>query len=203
MANNARQHVFFVDSEPKVQKLVGRTLEQVGFKVSCFSRASGCLEQLHSQLCNLLIINVKMTGVDGIELLKKVKLIKPLLPVLVIIRSGDVPMARMAFKAGVSDIIEKPLNRKSLLSTVESTVKWNDRTHSLENMLLTKTEMGILRLILDGKNNKEIANMLHRSMRTIEVHRSHIMRKLRVHNVVHLVERSIAKGLIELPISRY
>ena len=203
MANNAKKHIFFVEDEPKVRKPVGRILEQVGFKVSYFSRTSDCLEQLRSRLCDLLIIDVKTTGVNGIEPLQKAKLIIPSLPVLVIIRSGDLPMAVTALKTGASDIIEKPLNRKSLLSTVELTLKRESRTHSLENALLTKTEMGILRLILDGKSNKEIAHLLHRSVRTIEVHRSHIMRKLGVNNVVHLVEKSIAMRLIELPISRY
>ncbi len=203
MENNARQNVFLVEDEPKVRKSVGRILEQVGFKVSCFSRTSDCLEQLHSRMCDLLIIDMKTTGVNGVVSLNKARLIIPSLPVLVIIRSGDLQMAVTALKTGASDIIEKPLNRKSLMSAVESTLKVDNRTHPLENMLLTKTEMGILRLILDGKSNKEISHLLHRSVRTIEVHRSHIMRKLHVDNVVHLVEKSIAMRLIELPTNRY
>jgi two-component system response regulator NreC len=95
------------------------------------------------------------------------------------------------------------LNKESFLSVVELTLKGNARPQPLVNGVLTNTEMGILCLILDGKSNKEIAYLLHRSVRTIEVHRSHIMRKLGVDNVVHLVEKSIAMGLIELPMSRY
>lgn len=203
MVKNAKQHVFLVDNDPDVRKVVGRTLEQAGFKTSCFSRASDCLQQLRSRPCDLLITDVKLPEMDGIELLAKVKCLVPSLPVLVVTGYGDVPMAVAAFKAGASDFIEKPLNRKSFLSAVELTLKGENRTHPLENTLLTKTEMGILRLILDGKSNKEIAHLLHRSVRTIEVHRSHIMRKLGVDNVVHLVEKSIAIKLIELPISRY
>ena len=64
---------------------------------------------------------------------------------------------------------------------------------------LTKTEVEVLRLILDGKSNKETARLLHRSVRTVEDHRSHIMCKLGVDNLVDLVKRAAAKGLIKLP----
>ena len=67
--------------------------------------------------------------------------------------------------------------------------------------LLTRTETKVLRLILDGKSNKEIANLLHRSVRTVEVHRSHIMHKLGVDNLVDLVKRAAAMGLVDLPVN--
>jgi two-component system response regulator FixJ len=192
------KHVFFVDDEPGVLKVVGRTLEQVGFKVRRFSRASDCLEQLRSRPCDLLITDVKMAGMDGIELLKKVKFIIPSLPVLVITGYGDIPTAVAALKAGALDFVEKPLHRESFLSAVEFALKGNVRTHPLVDKALTKTEMRIFRLILDGRSNKEIAHMLHRSVRTIEVHRGHIMRKLGVDNIVDLVKQVAVVRLPEL-----
>jgi DNA-binding NarL/FixJ family response regulator len=68
---------------------------------------------------------------------------------------------------------------------------------------LTRTEMKVLRLILNGKSNKEIASFLHRSVRTIEVHRSHIMRKFDVDNLIDLIKKAAAMGLIHLPESTY
>lgn len=65
--------------------------------------------------------------------------------------------------------------------------------------LFTRTEMKVLCFILDGKSNKEIAYLLHRSVRTVEVHRSHIMRKFDVDNLVDLVKRAAAMGLVDLP----
>ena len=64
---------------------------------------------------------------------------------------------------------------------------------------MTESEMKVLKLIIDGKSNKEIAYVLHRSIRTIEVHRGHLMRKLGVDNVVDLVKRTAMMGLVELP----
>lgn len=198
MTNITKQHVFFVDDEPKIRKMVGRTLEQVGLKVSCFARAAECLKQLHSQTCDLLITDVKMPEMDGIELLTKVKHIIPSLPVLVITGYGDIKMAVKALKIGASNFIEKPLDRQSFLSAVESALKRNAKIHRIAGNVLTKTEMIILRLILDGKSTKEIARLRHRSVRTIEDHRSHIMHKLGVDNLVDLVKQTAVVRMVEL-----
>jgi len=202
VANFTGQHIFFVDDEPKVRKVVGRTLEQTGFKVSCFSHAADCLQQLRSRPCDLLITDVKMPGVDGIELLTKVKCIIPSLPVLVVTGYGDVPMAVAALKAGASDFIEKPLSRESFLSVVKFTLKGNTRPHPLVKKVLTKTEMGILRLILDGKSNKEIARFRNRSVRTIEDQQRRIRHKLGVDNSIDLVKQVALVRLPELLANR-
>ncbi len=198
MTNITKQHVFFVDDEPKVRKMVGRTLEQAGLKVSCFARAVECLKQLHSQTCDLLITDVKMPEMDGIELLTEVKRIIPSLPVLVITGYGDISMAVTALKAGASDFIVKPLDRQSFLLAVESLLKRNTLTHPLVNKVLTKTEMRVLFLILDGKSTKEIARLRCRSVRTIEFHRGSIMRKLDVDNLVDLVKKTTVVRPFEL-----
>lgn len=188
MTNITKQYVFFVDDERKVLKIVSSTLEQVGFKVSCFASAAECLKQLHSQKCDLLITDVKMPEMDGIELLTKVKRIIPSLPVLVITGYGDIQMAVKALKVGASDFIEKPLGRQSLLSAVESVLKRNTQTHPLVGKVLTKIEMRVLHLMLDGKSTKEIAGLLYRSARTIEYHRTHIMCKLGAKDLMDLVK---------------
>ena len=199
MTNSTKQHIFLVDDEPKVREVVGETLEEFGFEVSRFACAADCLEQLGSRACDLLISDVKMPDMNGMELLTEVKRFAPWLPVLLITGYGDVPMAVTAFKTGAVDFIEKPLDRQTLLSAVRSVLKWITPPDCLLGKALTRTEMRVLRLILDGKSNKEIAYLFHRAVRTIEVHRDHIMRKLGVDNVVNLVKRAAAMGLVELP----
>ena len=199
MKNNTKQHIFFVDDEPKIREVVGETLEEFGFEVSCFACAADCLEQLHSRMCDLLITDVKMPDTDGIELLTEAQRLAPWLPVLLVTGYGDVPMVTTAFKAGAVDFIEKPLDRQTLLSAVESILKRINPSDRLLGKALTRTEMRVLRLILDGKSNKEIACLLRRAIRTIEWHRSHIMRKLSVNNAVDLVKRATVMGLVELP----
>jgi len=82
------------------------------------------------------------------------------------------------------------------------TVRRINSAEPLPGKALTKTEIKVLRFILDGNSNKETARLLHRSVRTVEDHRSHIMHKLGVDNLVDLVKQSAAMGLLELPTSR-
>lgn len=189
MADRATRQVFFVDDEPEVCGAVGRTLTQRGLMVTCFPRAQECLARLGSSPCDLLITDVKMPDMDGIELLIKVKAILPSLPVLIVTGYGDVPMAVGALKAGAADFLEKPLDRQSLVSVVEGLLKRATLVPADLRRALTKTETSVLRLILTGKNNKEIAMLRHRSVRTIEDHRRRIMAKLGAHNLVDLIKR--------------
>ncbi|MHC4109983.1 MAG: response regulator transcription factor [Planctomycetota bacterium] len=196
MTSIAKQHIFFVDDEPKVRKVVDRTLEQIGLTVSCFACAADCLEQLSSQKCDLLITDVKMPEMDGIELLSEAKRMIPLLSVIVITGYGDIPMVVRAMKAGASDFIEKPLSRRSLLLAVESVLKRNAWNAPLLGKLLTPTERIILRYVLDGKSNKDIASVRHRAVSTIEDHRHNIFKKIGVTNLGALFKWAAKMRLI-------
>ena len=199
MPNTPKQRIFFVDDEPKIRELVGETLKKAGFRVSCFAGATDCLEQLRTDKCDLLITDVKLPGISGIELLAEAKRFFPSLSVVVITGYGDIPMAVRAMKAGAADFIEKPLEKYALLSAVKYALKPITSTDSLLRKGLTRAEMRVLRLILDGKSNKEAARMLKRSQATIEVHRKHIMHKLGVHNIVDLVKKATSMELTDPP----
>jgi two-component system response regulator FixJ len=189
------QYVFFVDDEPAVCRSVSQTLQRCGYAVSYFTDADRCLQQLQTQGCDLLITDVKMPGMDGIELVRRAKCIVPWLPILVITGYGDIPTAVRAVKAGAVDFIEKPLQKQSFLETVQAIIKQQDLKNFLKGRPLSKKELAVLRLILQGSSNKEIAQILHRSIRTVEDHRRNIMRKLDVESVVDLVKRAAAMGL--------
>jgi two-component system response regulator FixJ len=196
VAGVSKQRIFFVDDEPKVRELVEQTLERAGFNVRCFAAADDCLEKLRVSNCDLLVTDVRLPEMSGIELLTEVKQFIPSLPVLIVTGYGDVPMAVRAMKAGATDFIEKPLKSQILLSAVEFALKQIKPAEVLLKKKLTRAEIKVLNLILDGKTNKETAQLLHRSISTIEVHRKHIMRKLGVNNIVDLVKRAAAMGLI-------
>jgi FixJ family two-component response regulator len=198
MANNIEKHIFFLDDEPTVRKVVKETLENSHFKVSCFGNPFECLAQLRSKRCDLLITDLRMPEKDGIELLTDVQHLAPWVPVLMITGYGDIPTAVKAVKAGAADFIEKPLDKKNFVSMIKSILKKNVSTHPDLGNSLTRTETKILQLVINGMSNKEIAVLLHRSTRTIEVHRSHIMRKLGVDNLVDLVKRVSTMGLVDL-----
>jgi two-component system response regulator FixJ len=198
MADYTERCIFFVDDEPSLRRAIRKTLEYLGPKVNCFASAADCLERLRCKKCDLLITDVKMPDMDGIELLTETKRIAPWMPVLIITGYADVPMAVRALKAGALDFIEKPLNRESFLSAVEFALQRSTSPDRLLGKALTRVELRTLQLILDGRSNREIAQMFHRSLRTIEVHRSRLMRKVGAGNVVSLVRRAAALGLAEL-----
>lgn len=193
------QCVFVVDDEPKVREVIRETLEKSGVRVTCFDGAVKCLGQLRHGKCDLLITDLKMPQMDGVELLTKARVIAPWLPVLMITGYGDIPTAVKAVKAGVVDFVEKPLVKKSFVRQVKSLLQESARLNSRVGIPLTWGETRVLKFVVDGKSNKEIANFLHRSVRTVEVHRSRVMEKLGVENLIDLVKRAAIMGLVDLP----
>lgn len=183
-----------------MRKVVAKTLAKLGVEVMCFARAADCLEEIGSpQMCDLLITDVKMPEMDGIALLTEARRIAPWLPVLVITGYGDVPLAVKAMRIGAADFIEKPLHKETFLRKVESLLRQNALRDPCKGRPLSMAELKVLKLILSGKSNKEIAQLLGRSVRTVEDHRNHIMIKLDAHNVIELVERANQMGLTESP----
>lgn len=194
-----RQHIFFVDDEPKIWRSVCRTLEQLGTKVSCFERAADCLEQLHKRACDLLITDVKMPEMSGLELLAEVKRIFPELPVLVITGYGDIPMAVRAIKEGASNFIEKPFDRQSFLAAAESALKHKAAAEAQALKLLSRAELQVLYLVLRGKTSKKIAVLRKRKLRTVQDQRASIYKKLKVKNLAELFRWAVKAGLIKPP----
>jgi two-component system response regulator FixJ len=176
MDNNSL-HIFFVDDELKVRQVVAETLEQLSAGITCFPCASDCIEQLGSQKCDLLITDLRLPEIDGIELLRRARLIAPWVPVLIVTGYGDIPTAVEAIKNGAADFIEKPLDKKSFVRKVKSLLPENGN-HKHLGEPLTQSEQRVLKLVLASKSNKEMANLLNRSSRTIEVHRARVMCKL-------------------------
>ncbi len=199
MLKKDNKHIFFVDDEPKLRQVIKETLEQLNLEVSCFSSGAECLERLGSCICDLLITDVKMPEMDGIELMIQTKRIAPWIPVLVITGYGDIPMAVKAVKAGAVDFIEKPLEKETFLLKVKSILKEHTSAHPPRGKPLTKNETGVLKLIIEGKSNREIAQLLHRSIRTVEVHRSRVMQKLGADNLVDLIKTAVTMGLVDMP----
>ena len=195
MKNNFTTRVFVVDDDPCIRDAIALNLKDACYDCSCFESAEECLAQLYHQKCDLLITDIKMSGMSGIELLTEAKRIAPWLPVLIMSGYGDIAVAVKAVKAGAVDFIEKPLKWDRFFAIVQLIVKQNYFSNSQKGNPLTNTEMIVLRLIINDKSNKEIARILHRSVRTVEVHRSHIMQKLDVGSVVELVKQAAAMGL--------
>lgn len=194
--SNDRQQIFFVGEELKCRWVITETLEQLDAEITCFPCASDCLEQLGFQRCDLLITDLEIPEMDGMELLTHAKVVAPWVPVLIISYNGDIPLAVEAIKLGAADFIEKPLDKRSFVEKVRSLLKGNGNHKHLDKPL-TQSEQRVLQLILGGNSNKEIASLLSRSKRTVETHRSNIMNKLGADNLVDLFKQALAMGLVD------
>ncbi len=204
MKDSPVARIFVVDDDECIRAAVCAILRRAKYDCACFADVASCLDELKNQNrdlaegCDVLITDVKMPGKDGMDLLQEVRATFPWIPVVMMTAYGSIPMSVQAVKIGAFDFIEKPVDEARLLSLVESALLKEAELHDpLVGKPLTRTERIVLCLILEGISNKRIAYILERSERTIEVHRSRIMRKLGVDNLVDLVKKSTAMGWTE------
>jgi two-component system, LuxR family, response regulator FixJ len=204
MNDSAVARVFVVDDDECIRAAVCATLKRARYDCTCFPDVAGCLEELRSQShdlaegCDLLITDVKMPGKGGLDLLEEIRTTFPWIPVIMMTAYGSIPMSVQAVKTGAFDFIEKPVDGTKLVGIVEAALLKKAELHDpLIGKPLTRKERIVLCLILEGISNKRIAYILERSERTIEVHRSRVMRKLGVDNLVDLVKKSTAMGWTE------
>ena len=187
--------VFFLASDPQLRNSVSRSLSQIS---NCYTRrfrnATLCLNRIIKEDCSLLIIDISNPEINGFGLLKKVKMIRPQVDVILVTSKGDMPTAVEAIKAGATDYIVNP-DETNFLSTVKSILKTSQPEFDSDLMLLSKTERMVLRHVGEGKTNKEIAQTMERSVRTIENHRHRLMNKLKVRNAIELMKKAINMGL--------
>jgi len=196
MKTSTSKCVCFVDDEADVRDAVEMTLSTQGYAVRSFAGGQECLAHLEQQACDLLITDIRMPNMDGMTLLSLVRQSRPKLPVILVTGVGDIPMAVRAMKMGAADFLEKPLRRDELLCKVQMMTTQDPSQIKPAPIIyrgiftdLTDSEWEVMRMILQGKTSKEIADLQGRSVRTVEVHRAHIMKKYHADNIADLLNR--------------
>jgi len=188
--------VFVVDDDPKICEALQWLLESVNLKVKTFGSAIDFLKQYNSSQQGCLIIDVRMPGMSGLELLDQLKLQKNHIPVIVITGHGDIPMAVRAMKAGAMDFISKPFNDQHLLDQIQkalnqkmpSSVPILDERIRKRFASLTPREHEVMLLVVAGKLNKQIAHELGLALSTVELHRSRVMQKMETKTLADLIK---------------
>ena len=167
-------------------------LVHAGLKVHVFGDSTRCLEALPCKetRCNLVIMSLRLLPIGGLELIRKIRAMRPSVPIIVLTSSGSATLAVEALKLGVYDFIEKPVASECLMASVQNALAECPGEHFPVKSLLSKTEYEVLMHVLDGKSTKDIAAIRHRSIRTIEDQRSAIMNKLKADNLIDLVKRA-------------
>ena len=193
--------VFIVEDDPSVRDSLGLLLGMEGLHVTLFADAESFLKAYRSDWCGCLLIDIRMPGMDGLTLQKKLLETGCKIPVIVMTGHGNVESSRAAFRARAVDFLEKPIDHAKLMNAIDEAfalqaAAQNKKQRSTESELLlaklTSREKEVMELIVAGLHNKEIAEKLAISIRTVEVHKARIITKLGVEGVSGLVRLSLA-----------
>ena len=189
--------VYVVDDDEGVRDSLQWLLEGKDYRVRCYDSAETFLSRYDAREVACLIIDIRMNGMTGLELQDKLVERKSPLPIVFITGHGDVPMAVTTMKKGAMDFIQKPFQEAELVSLVERMLTQargafteHQQSASRDALLakLTSREAQVLERIVAGRLNKQIADDLGISIKTVEAHRANIMEKLNANTVADLLK---------------
>ncbi|WP_296595412.1 response regulator FixJ [Phenylobacterium sp.] len=195
--------MFVVDDDDAARDSLLMLLKSDGLTARGFASAHDFLATFDPAARGCIITDLRMPGMDGIELIRALKGVGCILPVIVITGHADVSRAVDAMKAGAIDFIEKPFESDVILKGVRHCLEENDaavdgaaaRTRVLRRLeSLTPRERQVLDLIVDGASNKVIAATLTISPRTVEIYRANVMSKMRAESLSDLIRSTITAG---------
>ena len=188
--------VHIVDDDEAVRSSLKFLMRSQGFEVECYPSAQDFLNRVDVSVPGCVLLDVRMPGMTGLELLEE--LVQRQMPVPVILMTGqaDVPMAVRALKSGAYDFIEKPFDNRALLLRIREALIQGGDVHERHKeretinerlQRLTRREQEVMDMLVSGKPNKVIAADLGISTRTVEIHRAKIMEKLQARSLSDVV----------------
>ena len=192
--------VFIVDDDPSVRDALGLLLGVHDYRLAVFADADSFLRALKPHWHGCLLLDIRMPGMDGLSLQKKLLELGCDLPVVIMTGHGDVDSAREAFRAMAVDFLEKPLDGARLLAAIAEAFERQRQAadaaasrSQIQRRLdgLTPREREVMARVVAGLHNREIAAELAISPRTVEVHKARMMDKLGVASVAELVRLSL------------
>jgi len=192
--------VFVVDDDQAMRSSLQWLIESVGLAVESFASADDFLNSYYPGRAGCLLLDVRMPGMSGLELQEYLNAHQIKIPVIIITGHGDVHMAVRAMKRGAVDFIEKPFNDEILLDAIRNALSLDERRRGYQAERaelaarlahLTPREHEVMDMVTDGRSNKEIANALGVSAKTVEAHRARVMEKMQAGSLAELVRMAI------------
>jgi RNA polymerase sigma factor (sigma-70 family) len=204
-----RPIVYIVDDDPSMRRALLRLVDSVGLEATAFQNAREFLDGFDATRPACLVLDLRLPQMSGLELQAELQARDVVLPIIMISGYAEVSSAVRAMKAGAIDFIQKPFNDLALLERVNQAIalaveavarREADAAVSARMRRLTPRQRDVLRLVVRGCANKQIAAELGLSAKTVEVHRANLMRKLEVSNIAELVhlmrgDKQALKGL--------
>jgi FixJ family two-component response regulator len=188
--------VFVVDDDASMRRSLERLLRSFGYAVEGYASAAAFLARPPASGIACLVLDLRMPGMDGLDLQGRLAARGDDLPVVFVSGHGDVPSSVRAMKAGALDFLTKPFDESVLRAAIERALDWHGERRASRAGLdalrarfetLTPREREVSREVAEGRLNKQIAERLGTSEKTIKVHRARVMEKLGARSVVELV----------------
>jgi len=200
----ANATVFVVDDDAAVRDSLTLLLEQEDFVVEAFACAEAFLAACRPTQRSCAIVDIRMPGMDGMQLQSELSKRGIVLPVIFLTGHGDIPLSVRAIKMGALDFLTKPVTGSALMQSVQAALLESDRLNSQSEVVqsaaariasLTEREREVMALAVEGLPNKEIARRLGISHRTVEIHKARIMQKTGADTLLDLARIADAGGL--------
>jgi two-component system, LuxR family, response regulator FixJ len=200
-----RRNVYVIDDDPAMRDSLEFLLGSAGFGVRLFDSAQVFLDELATLGPGCVITDVRMPGMDGMQLLRQLKAGGGRFPVIVMTGHGDVPLAVEAMKLGALDFLEKPFDDDRLIGMIETAHLEKESGSKSETLSadmaarvasLTPRERQVMQGLVTGQSNKAIAREYDISPRTVEVYRANVMTKMQADNLSELVRFAIRAGIV-------
>ena len=198
--------VYVIDDDAAMRDSLNFLLDAANFEVALFESATNFLEVLPRLDFGCVISDIRMPGIDGIELLRQMKLLDSRFPIVIITGHGDVPLAVEAMKLGAVDFLEKPFEDDRLIGIIEAAIRQNEPAAKDEAVTqdiaariesLSPRERQVMDGLIAGHSNKMIARNYDISPRTIEVYRANVMTKMQAGSLSELVRLAMRAGLLK------
>ncbi|MDK9724512.1 MAG: sigma-70 family RNA polymerase sigma factor [Sterolibacteriaceae bacterium MAG5] len=197
------QTVYIVEDDPAVRDALALLLGIEGYAVAMYADAESMLGAYRPEWRGCLLIDIRMPGMNGLALQRRLIELGCRMPVIIMTGHGDVASAREAFRAQAIEFLEKPVDQGKLIGAIEeafarltAVAGEEEQRAELEHKLasLTPREREVMDLVVAGRHNREIAQLLGISARTVEVHKARMMTKLQADSVSQLVRISLGLG---------
>ncbi|MDD9984300.1 MAG: response regulator [Gammaproteobacteria bacterium] len=196
--------IFVVDDDDAVRASLQALLETAGYRAAEFESGRDFLDSADTGQGVCVLLDVKMPGLDGLEVQRRLNDRGAELPVIIVTGHGDIVMAVQAMRAGAVDFLEKPVSRHRLLESVARAIAiGRDTRHDRQERsdivtrldALTIREHQVLERLVMGRSNKIVAYELGISSRTVEVYRRNVMSKMGANSLSHLVRMTLVAGM--------
>ncbi len=206
LPTRASPTVFIVDDDASVRRALTRLIKSAGYEVQAFASARDFLDysSINDEGPGCLVLDVRMPGLSGLDLQHELQAANASLPIIFITGHGDIPMSVQAMKEGAVDFLPKPVKDKVLLKAIDQALERAVREHAVQDEIedirrrldtLTPRELDVLRLVITGMLNKQIAHELGTVEKTIKVHRARVMEKMEVQSLAELVRIAERVGI--------